>query len=728
MKYKSKAIRINYIFIVVIALIFLLGGIKLAYVALSETVEGTNIRELAESRSTATKTLVAERGNIYDSNGEILAQNVNSYTVIAYLSSSRTTNDKYPKHVVDLDYTAEKLSEILLPLNSKMTKDYIYALLDQDLYQVELGPGGRNITENVKKQIEALGLPGIDFVKSSKRYYQNGDFASYIIGYVKKYTNDDGDEEMVGEMGIEGFCNRYLKGKDGKITYQKDAYGYQMAGKTAYTEEQEDGYDIYLTIDKKIQMFLDNAVDEFETYDPEWVSITIADASTGAIVGSSTYPSFNPNTLDITDYNNPLISYAYEPGSTMKIFSFASAIEEGLYDGDETYMSGTIEVADYRIKDWNKTGWGLISYDTGFTYSSNVAAVKLSQRLKKTKLINYYESLGFGSKTGIELSGELSGDISVDYEVEVASASYGQGIMVTPIQMIQALTSITNDGTVLKPYVISKIVNPNTGETVYEGGRTEKNKVYSTSTVNKIIELMDKTVNTDDSVATGKVYQTDAVRLIGKTGTANYTNSKGEYVTGTYTNIRSFAGIFPKDDPQYIIYVAVKDFNGTSKNMGSIVKNLVESISKYRNLDERESDKDESKIITVKKYINTSTSSAEQSITNLGATAIIIGDGDKVVSQYPTYNTKVSQNTKIFLVTNSTNITLPDMTGWSRNEVLRFKDLANVNMEINGYGYVVSTNIEANAIINKEEDTIVVELSPKETSNNSEEGEDEDEE
>lgn len=714
MKYRSNAIKISYTFIGAIALLFMAFFIKLGYVAMSSTVEGTDLKKLAESRSTATKKLIAERGRIYDKDGELLAQNVNSYTVIAYLSPSRTTNDKYPKHVVDLDKTATELSSVLLPLNEKMTKEYIYKLLDQKLYQVELGPGGRGITENTKREIEALGLPGIDFIKSSKRYYQNGDFASYIIGYAKKYTNDDGQEEMRGEMGIEGYCNRYLKGKDGTITYQKDAYGYQMANRISYTEPESDGYDVYLTIDKKVQMFLDNAVNDFNNYSPEWVTATIADAKTGAIIGSSTSPSFDPNTLNITNYNNPLISYTYEPGSTMKIFSFASAIEEGKYNGEDTYMSGTIDVADYKIKDWNKTGWGRITFDIGFTYSSNVAAVNLARNIGKKQLLNYYDSLGFGDLTNIELYGELKGDVSFDYEVEVASASYGQGITVTPIQMVQALTTLTNDGTLLQPYIIDKIVDPNTNQIVYQGKKREKNKVFSTATVNKVIELMDKTVNTDDTQATGKVYHTDAVRLVGKTGTANYTGKNGEYITGTYTNIRSFAGVFPKDNPEYIVYVAVKDFNGTGKNMGNIVKNLVESISKYRNLDERPSDKDESKIVTVKNYINVSTLTALQSINNVGSTPIVIGDGDIVINQYPKKGTRVSQSSKIYLVTNGSSITMPDMTGWSSSEVKRFESLSGVKVEMNGYGYVSSTNIEKDAIINKEEDVIVVNLVPKE--------------
>ncbi len=711
MKYTNNTIRINYLFILSVVILFCVFIYKLSYVALNDTVEGVNLAELARNRSTGKRIIQAERGRIYDNAGELLAQNVNSYKMIAYLNESRTTDERYPKHVVDKPYTAASLAKILNDNGIAVTEKYILDLLNQTgLYQTEFGTVGKGLTENLKRQIEALDLPGIDFIKTSKRYYQNGDFASYIVGYAKTYETEEGPN-TIGELGIEGYCDKYLKGKDGSVVYQKDAYGYPMAGadKITYTEEAQDGYNVYLTLDKQVQIFLDNAVEELKKFNPEWITLTIADAKTGAIIGSSTSPSFNPNTLNITEYKNPLISFTYEPGSTMKIFSFMSAIEDpsGVYNGDELYHSGTINVADYTIKDWNRVGWGNISFDTGFTYSSNVAAVKLAQRLGKRKLTEYYEKLGFGKKTDIELANEASGNINFEYEVELASASYGQGISVTPIQMIQALTTITNDGTVLKPYIIDKVVDTNTDEVVYKGKRTELNKVYSTSTVNKIIDLMDKTVNSNDSVATGKVYATPAVRLIGKTGTANYVGSDGKYVTGSYNNIRSFAGIFPKENPEYIIYVAQKDFQGTSKNIGNVIKDLVESVAKYRNLDERPSDKDETKIVNVGNYLNTSLISSQSKLSNLGVTPIVIGNGETVVSQYPKKGTKVSQKSKVFLLTNGTEQIMPDMRGWSSSEVMTFASILKIPLTINGYGYVSSTNIEPGAIIDSSTDLVV---------------------
>lgn len=684
--------QINNFMIVAVAAFFALIIVKLVYVAVSPKVDGIDLKSFALSRTTTTKTINAKRGSIFDVAGEILAQDVRSYTVIAYLSSSRTTDASNPHHVVDKQMTAEALSPLI-----NMSVDTILNLLNQDLYQVELGPGGRNITELLKQKIEDLDLPGIDFIKSTKRDYPMGDFASYLIGYAKKNDND----EIVGELGIESKYNEELKGTNGKTTYQKDAYGYKIANTPEFTDEAQDGYDIYLTIDSNIQLYVENAVSEFENNGAEWVTMTIANAKTGAIVASSSSPSFNPNTLNIKNYENPLTSYVYEPGSTMKIFSFMAAIEEGLYDGDELYESGSIPVDNFKISDWNTKGWGKISFDTGFTYSSNVAAVLLGQKLGKDTLLSYYEKFGFGTKTGIELSNEYNGKLDFYYDSELASATFGQGITTTPIQNIQALTSITNGGIVLKPYIVSKIVDPTTKEVVYEGKRTEVGRAVSEETTEKMIELMDMTVNGDDSVATGKKYQTSAVRLIGKTGTAQYTNSSGKYASGQYENIKSFAGIFPKEDPEYIIYLSVKKYQGTGASMGNIVKDVVEAVAKYKDLSSKESSTDNDKIKTLENYLNKDVLEVKTEIESMQLTPIIIGDGDKVIGQYPLNQTKVLVGSKVFINTNGENITMPDIKGWSSSEFISFANLAGLTYNISGYGKVKSFSVNVGDIIDK---------------------------
>lgn len=691
MKKKNSTIRISYYGIMGIVLLFGVIIAKLVYVSSSKVVDGMDIQAYAGSRNSSKTKITASRGTIYSANGEALAKDVNSYTVIAFLEPKRTTDPKKPRHVVDKEYTANVLSEYL-----NMTPEAILNLLNMKGYQVELGPGGRDISEKQKKDIEALDLPGIGFLAGTKRYYPYGDFASYTVGYTKKT-----DGVIKGELGVEGYYNNELTGKDGSVTIQQDAYGYQIADTPVITEDAENGLDIYLTIDSNVQMYLENAVNDMANeVDFEWITVTVANAKTGAILGSANTPSFDPNKLNITNYNNPLVSYSYEPGSTMKIFSFMAAMEEGIYDGSKEFMSGSLMVGKDKVPDWNRYGWGMISYDTGFTYSSNVAAANLGLALGKEKLIEYYKKFGFGRKTGIELADEYAGVVNPNYEIEVANAAFGQGIvMTTPVQNIQALTTLANDGVMLKPYIVDKVINSNTKEEVYKSNRTEVDQVVSKETVDKMLELMYKTVNGEDRAATGKVYQTDSTVLVGKTGTAQIASSTGGYISSAYQNIRSFAGLFPYEDPQYIIYISVKKLQGSSSALAKPVKSIVESIAKYKNLDQLVVEQDTSKIINVKNYINKNTEEAKSELASLGLEVVVLGDGARVIDQYPSKGSTVIKESKVFLLTNSLNIVMPDMKNWTSNEVGNYCNLVGIRYNITGYGRVDSQSIVPGTVL-----------------------------
>lgn len=687
MKKKKSRVKVNRFFVGIFFFAFLCAIVKLSYVALSSNVDGMNLTEFADSRNTTKETLYASRGNIYDTNGEVLAKNVNSYTLVAYLSESRTTDPDNPKHVVDKESTAKALSEVL-----DMDYDYALSRLNvEGAYQVEFGTAGRDLSENKKAEIEALDLDGIDFISGVKRYYKQGSAASYIIGYAR--TNEIG--EIVGEMGIESYYNDELKGTDGETMYQKDAYGYQM-GDALYTIEPVSGSDIYLTIDSQIQLILEDVLNTLEeNYEFSWATFTVMDANTGAIVGSASSPDFNPNTLEgLTNYVNPLVGYTYEPGSTMKIFSWLAAMENGVYDGEETFMSGSVEVAGATIYDFNNAGWGEINYDTGFAYSSNVGATHLALKLGSEKLRTFYESLGFGSKTGIELPGEESGVLRLTYESELASASFGQGITTTPIQTLQALSILTNDGVMLKPYIVDKIVDEN-GNVTYEGERTELGKKVSSESIKKMNELMYDVVYNGLST----IWQPNNVTLAGKTGTAQIASSTGGYLTGNTNYIRSFAGVFPYEDPEYIIYVSVKQIDGGSSAVASAVTSAVESIANYANITNTESDLDLSKIIDLSNYISTNIETTTEELEKLNLKVIKIGNGNTIINQYPLKNTKVLVGSKIFLLTDGTEFTMPDMTGWSSSEVMSFCNLIGLKFSFTGYGVVKEFNLPVGEVI-----------------------------
>ena len=694
---KNNTVKINMGLIIVIILFFVAIIIKLSYVNIAKDVDGIDIEAFANNRNTTKKTLYATRGAIYDTNGDYLAQTVNSYTIIAYLSSSRTTNPDNPQHVVDKEDTARKLSEILTQ-NGKtsMTYEYILSRLNlEGRYQVEFGSGGSGITELLKSEIEDLNLPGIDFVASSKRYYQMDNFASYLVGYARK--NDDG--KIVGEMGIEKYFNNELSGKDGQTEYQTDSYGYKLPNSNENTTPATAGANIYLTIDNNIQLFLEQEINNLTKENSmAWMTFTIADAKTGAILASASNPSFNPNKLDITNYLNPLVSYAYEPGSTMKIFSFMAAMENGIYDGSKEYMSGKLQISSDTVNDFNKVGWGKINFDTGFSYSSNTAASLLALDLGNEKLRAYYDLLGFGQKTGITLPDEVTGKIDFQYPIELATASFGQGITTTPIQNIQALTSIANDGVMLKPYIVDKIVDPNTNKVLYQGGREEVRKVASTETIKKIQDMMHNVVYSN--LTDAKNYKTTMVEMIGKTGTAQIANPNGRgYLTGSNDYIRSFSGLFPYNDPQYIVYISVKQFSGNFKKVSQAVVNVVDEIVKYKNLVSTVEENKEQSIIVLESYLNTDVLSTEEKLKALGLNPVVIGDGKYVVNQYPNKKSRVLKDSKVFLKTESQNITMPDVTNWSENEITTFCNFIGLKYTLNASGHVTSTSIPAGSVV-----------------------------
>ena len=681
MKKPTSKIHINKFVLLGGLLLFCAIIIRLIYLNLADTIDGINLKEFAKNRNTTKETLYATRGTIYDKNNEILAETVDSYTVVAFLDSSRSKNAKKPQHVVDKRETAKALSPLI-----NMSEDDIYNLLNQDgLYQVELGPGGRGLTELQKDAIAKLELPGIDFLVSSKRYYPNLDFASYLLGYVK--TDDEGN--AIGEMGVESKYNDELNGVNGSVTYQQDPNGYRLVNIPEIRIEKEDGFDIYLTIDSNVQLMVERALkNAVAASGAETAIFAVADAKTGKLIASATYPSFDPNQKNITNYLNPLVSVAFEPGSTMKTFTYMATMEKGVYDGNATYMSGSMTVDKYVIRDWNGWGWGEVTYDYGLTMSSNIGIANIMQHyLTGDELRAYLQKLGFGQKTGIELEGEVPGDIDFKYEIEIINAGFGQGIMTTPIQHIQALTSIANDGYLLKPTIVEKIVDPNTGEVIYQSEKQKGTKVASIETVNKIKDLMDQVVNAGDR--TGTDFHLDGYDIIGKTGTAEiYDETTGDYFPTTEKSYRSFSAIYPKNEPKYIFYTAFKNISSSSY-IGDAVKAVVQDLEAYYNLTNVKTNAKDTYV--VENYLNKDINAVKDVLNANGVKYEVIGDGNKVINQYPEEGNNI--NGRLLLMTNG-NFTETNLVGLSSKVINNYCKMISVPCNINGTGYVNSYNIE----------------------------------
>lgn len=692
--------------------------IKLAYLSLSPVVYGKNISDFASTRNTVRKTIQASRGNIYDINSNSLAINVSSYTLIAYLNESRSENSAVLKHVKDIELTSSKLAEVL-----DGDKEKIKTILEKGIknkkYQVEFGSIGRGITELKKDEIVALNLPGISFIESQKRYYPNGKFASYVLGYAKdKEVKTEGGEvtnQIVGELGIEAKYNELLKGEDGYLEYQQDRYGYKIAGTKEINNEAKNGYNIYLTLDASIQRFVETEIEETQsTYEPEWTILTVMDAKTGEILGAGSTPSFDPNVRDVKSYENPFSTTSYEPGSTMKIYTYMCAIENGTYDGNYEFESGKIAIGDDTVNDWNNRGWGRITLDKGFEYSSNVGIVNLiKQYLTKEQLKDCMKKYGFGKKTGIEFTREVSGQLNFNYEIEVMTAGFGQGIKTTVVQQLQAATILANGGHMVSPHIVSKIVNPNNNEIYYESKVEKTEQLVKKSTVEKMKELMYNTIHGTDSGTAGRAYNIDGFDLIGKTGTAQIYESGKGYLTGDNNYIFSAVIMYPKDDPEIIIYGAMKQPDyGKYKGLSDSVKNLVKNIAKYKNIYEDDNSTSEVNMLTLNSYQGMNVEEVKKSLNNYNLDIVVIGDGDQIVNQYPNAGITVIEKDKIILLTNSTEYKMPSIESWSKNEVNILSNLLNIKLESEGNGYAIEANINEGDKI-EENTTLKVKFSSK---------------
>ena len=694
-KKNENSVRVSNLALICAFIFFIVIFIRLGHLALSKKVDGIDLQAFAKTRTTRENIIAAKRGNIYDANGNLLSQDVSSYTLIAYLDPKRTTNAKNPQHVVDKESTALVLSAIL-----DIDYDTVLKYLSKEgVYQTEFGNKGRGLSEIVKDQIKAANLPGLDFIETTKRYYPYGDFASYLIGYAKAKEGEDGP--VVGELGIEKTFNEELSGENGYTIYQKDRNGYKIAGTKEVTKEATNGASVYLTIDNSVQFFVEKAISKRTDKDSDSLSMIVADAKTGKILAYATNPSFDPNIRNIKNYMDPLASISFEPGSTMKIYTYMAALENGVYNGKATYKSGSFTTKDKTvIRDWNYYGWGTINYDKGFIYSSNTGVVNMMDKYMSADMLReYLLKLGFGSKTGIDVLMESSGKVAFKYETEIFNAAFGQGIMTTPIQHIKALTSIANNGELLKPYIVDRIVDANK-EVIYSNTRTSLGEVASKDTVAYIKNLMWHTINDKDGA--GHSYYLKGYDIIGKTGTAQIakTNGKG-YLTAAKDHNRSVAIMFPKDDPKIIIY-AVASRAENINNLSSAVKEVITNVSKYYNIYGDEEKQIVGSQITIGNYLNSDVKEVSKKLTEEGLHVIVLGNGDKVINQYPNEKTNLVKNDKLFLLTNGNKFIMPDIIGYSLTEVKTLASLLNLDIKIKGNGYAISQSIKKDEILNEQ--------------------------
>lgn len=712
----NEKFKVSKLVIIATFFLFLILIGRLCYLCLVDyKVGNTTIAAFIKSRNTKEEIIMPKRGTIYDVNGSILAKDVISYTLVAYLSDTRVDAKGNKNYVEDIDSTSVKLASVL-GVDASEIKNILVKGKENNKYQVEFGSSGKGLSELVKEEIDKLELQGIDFIKEIKRYYPNGDFASYILGYTVMKEDAEGNKWITGEMGTEEYFNEELKGNTGYVTYEKDKYGYKIANGREYIEPADDGNDIYLTIDDNIELFIENAVKNAQNVsEAEWVLMAVMDAKSGAILGYTGTPSFDPNLRNMTSYIDPIATLTYEPGSTMKIFSYMCAIDSGNYDGNTTYESGTktytseTDGSKVTISDWNKKGWGTITYDQGFALSSNIAVANIVESvITKEELKACYSRYGFGTVTGFTLNREEKGTIDYKYQIEAATAGYGQGITTTAIQHLQGLSIIANDGEMIKPYIVDKIVDTDTGKVIYKGEKKSLGNVVSSETTDKLKELMSSVINGDSTNSTGYSYYMDGYSLIGKTGTAQiFDYSKGKYMTGVSDYIYSFSGMFPENDPEIIIYAAIKRPKDTVNYVAPMIKEVEQNITKYLNIENSSKEKEE---YIVESFYNKNVNILKESLESKNIRVLVLGSGDKIVGQYPSTNSIIYEDDLVILKTNKIDNKMVNLIDYSKKEAINVLELLGVEYEIEGTGYVYEQNILEGTDIT---DKIIIKLKNK---------------
>jgi penicillin-binding protein 2B len=719
MKLKRKNVGAGILMVLFTVLFFVLTS-KFFLVASSQSAEGVDLIEYGQRKWMKSDVLDAKRGTMFDRNGEVVAQDIPSYSVIAILDKN------YPNHIKDPEEAAEKLAKVL-----DTDKANLVELLSKEgRFQVEI-PSGRKVSYRKKEQIEDLKIPGIDFLRESRRYYPNQSFASHVIGY----TGNGEKGVQAGLMGLEKSLNKYLQEKDGKITFLGDAFSRAIPANKESVEKPKHGQDVYLTLDEKIQLYLDEAMQEAaKEYEPEKITGIVADPKTGRILAMSNYPAFNPNEKDIKNYTNFAVSYPFEPGSTMKIFTLAAAIEEGKYNGNEQFQSGSYKLPNIGrpIYDHNRKGWGTITYNEGVQNSSNVAFSKLvREKLGYEKFRSYISKFGLDQKTNIDLPNEKNGSILYNYEIEKVTTAFGQGSTITPIQQIQAATAIANGGKMMQPYVIDKIMNPETKKVVLDNEPKVKGKPISEGTSKQVRDILETVV----TEGTGKPYMIDGYSVAGKTGTAQIPGKDGKYISGWGENVFSFIGMAPKDDPKLLVYVAVERPKVEFPEMGStptanIFTSVMKSSLQYLNIQpeaKEKQNKSKAKKTYGKElddYTGQSAKEAKSELEKLGMHVSVIGSGDEVIKQEPYEGAYVIKGERVILRT-SGDAKMPDLTNWSYMDILRLSKLLGLKETITGSGFAVKQNVKAGSPV-KAGDFLVVQLeAPKETEPVSEENSEE---
>lgn len=620
-----------------IKLVFIISSTLLLFVLIKvfyiEVIEYNKLYDLANELWSRNLTVQADRGKILDRNGKIIVDNIT--TVGLYL---------VPTQIKDKEKVSTELSKIL-----NVSYEEMYKHVSKKTSIERVHPEGRNLTHEIADKIEALNFDGVYLLKESKRNYPYKEVLSHVIGY----TGIDNQ----GLSGLELKYDKILTGTNGNIKYYSDGKGNRLSMSEIY-EEPINGKDVYLTVDLDVQLSLENELkNAYEKYNADGAIGIVMNPNTGEILAMTSMPSFNPEKYQ--NYNEEIINRNlaiwsnFEPGSTFKIMTLAASINEGVVNvfEDKFNDTGSIKVASSTLHCWKRKGHGLQTYVQVAENSCNPGFVTLGLKLGKDKLFNYINEFGFGKKTGIDLNGEGTGILFNKDKigpVELATTAFGQGISVTAIQQVTAVSSVVNGGTLYTPYIVSKI-DKDKNEPII------KRKNIITKETSDLVKYVLESVVANGS---GRNAYIENYRVGGKTGTAQKVGSNGQYMQGNY--VLSFIGFMPSDKPEYVIYIALDNPKGVTQYGGvasaPIAKNVLKDIISIYDLKEDKNGIpkvyrwDDIVYETIPSIIGKTKKEASSLLRNFKVE--FVGSGETVIDSSPNENERVKQGSTIKVLLN----------------------------------------------------------------------------
>lgn len=709
--------------------LFFVFLINFAVIIGTDTKFGVDLSEAAKRVHQEIRVNPAKRGTIYDRNGIPIAEDSTTYNVFAVIDKEYVSA-KGEKLYVDSDQfaqVAELFKEYL-----DMEPDYVFKQLGQkDLRQVSFGTKGNNLSygtmTEIKDAAEKAGIKGIDFSTSPSRSYPNGNFASQFIGLAQLTEHEDGSKTLVGNTGLEASMNSILAGTDGVITYEKNRQGSVIPGTEKVESKRIDGQDVYTTLSANLQTYLETKMDAFqEKTQGKWSTATLVSAKTGEILAHTQRPTFNPDTkegLDDEDFtwSSSLYQSNYEPGSTLKVMTLASAIDNNTFPPNELFDNTQLKVIDATIRDWsvnNGTSSGqVMSFAQGFAYSSNVGMTLLEQKMGDDKWLNYLSKFRFGVPTRFGMGNESSGLLPADNLVSIAMSSFGQGISVTQIQLLRAFTAIANDGVMIQPKFISAIYDQKEdaarkasleimGNPVSEKAARETREYMVTVGSDPFYGTLYDKWSSDLSLQ-GPIIRAGGKDVAVKSGTAEIAKEDGTgYLEGTYMN--SVVAMSSAEDPDFIMYVATAQPEHFDPLMWRDIVNpvLEEALAMKDTLNLVEPSPildDVSKELTYK-MPNTSEISPGNLADVLRQSVvqpIILGTGTSIRKVSANAGDKLKANQQVLILTNSFE-EVPDFYGWNKQMIKQFGEWMDIEMDIRGSGsHVVSQNVDPNTSLKK---------------------------